>query len=457
MTGEEILAAAGGAAVAEAPAEGATEEVVETPAEETSADGGAAPEAGEQPTEEIPEGKEGEQPEEEADYTSGDGRKILDAKLRKGIAALRKTDKIAAKAVADAYFAKDAIMKELPDAKSAGDAIQSIRGMKATIEALGGEQGIADIQEEVSDWRNEAKQFAEGDPELIAKLGEADPEALVTNAHNVLDWLRDYKKGELFENAILPAFTEKLEGAGFFNALDSLAGFIKEGKGQEAWDLLQRVMEWGKGVRANAAKFKTEQEARPKRNLEREEIDREREQLNNEKVQNFNQNVNSNLAQINNRSMSKIVEPFFRDLKLPHEGRREFVNSLQLRIWKMIEQDKTFQMQAKVKRAKSSPMDFAEFVSGKFSELLPREFTKLRNSMYPSWKPKGPGTGGGKPNDAAPAAGDKKPAPVATGFIQLKEQLSGDKVDWKKSSQIEYIAGRAVGKDGKRYRWAVRH
>lgn len=178
MAGEENLALAAGATAVAEPAEATTEEVVETPAEETpeggTPEGEEAP-SGEETPEEHGEEEHPEGEEDEADYTSGDGRKILDSKLRKGIAELRKTDKVAAKAVADAYFSRQAILKEFPEAKSAGDAIQQIRGMRATLETYGGEQGLTDMKSEVEDWRGEAKQFAEGNPELIAKLGEARP------------------------------------------------------------------------------------------------------------------------------------------------------------------------------------------------------------------------------------------------------------------------------------------
>jgi hypothetical protein len=462
MAGEENLALAGAAAVAE-PTEAPAEEVVETPAEETPAEGGTpegeeAP-SGEETPEEHGEEEHPEGEEDEADYTSGDGRKILDAKLRKGIAELRKTDKVAAKAVADAYFSRQAILKEFPEAKSAGDAIQQIRGMRATLESYGGEQGLTDMKSEVEDWRGEAKQFAEGNPELIAKLGEADPEALVTNAQNVLAWLKDYKKGELYDQALLPDLGDRLEGANFYGALDAIEAQIKAGKGQEAYDLLQNVKAWANGIKEKSTKFKTDRASRPKVDPEREAIARDRQALDQEKVQHFEENVNSNLAQFNNKAISKTVEPFFRDLKLPNDGRREFVNALQSRIWAAQKTDKVFQSQAKAQRAKASPLQFAEFISRDFGERLPREFARLRNSMYPNWKPKGPGTGGanGKPNGAAPA-GDKKPAPVAGASLMLKDPLPGDQVDWTKTQQIQYIAGKNVwGKNGKRYGWAVRH
>lgn len=479
MAGEEIFAGAtGAAAVADAPAAEPAEEVVETPAEETPADGGAAPETEEQPSEETPEehGEE-EQPaeEEEADYTSGDGRKILDAKLKKGIAELRKIDKGAAKAVADAYFSRQAILKEFPEAKSAGDAIQQVRTMRATLESFGGETGLTEMKQEVDDWRGEGQLFAEGSPELIAKLGEAavkgdNVEAMVSNAQNILDWLKDYKKGELFDQALLPALGDRLETANFFATLDAMEKALttvdpttKNVDGQRVYDLLQSIRTWAKDIRDKSAKFKETRAARPKVDPEREAIARDRQQLDQERTQHFEENVNSNLAQMNNRAMSKVIEPFFRDLKLEIEGRREFTNSLQSRIWNAQKNDKTFQSLAKAQRAKSSPLQFAEFIARDYAERLPREFAKLRNSLYPNWKPKGPGTGvaNGKPNGAAPAE-KGKPASAATGnVIRLAQPLTGDRVDWSKTPQVAYISGGAkapvIGKDGKLYQWAVRH
>src|ERR1700687_1930345 len=423
MAGEENLALAGAAAVAE-PAEAPAEEIVETPAEETPADGGTpegeeAP-SGEETPEEHGEEEHPEGEEDEADYTSGDGRKILDAKLRKGIAELRKTDKVAAKAVADAYFSRQAILKEFPEAKSASDAIQQIRGMRATLESFGGEQGLTDMKSEVEDWRGEGDQFADGDPALIEKLGEAavkgdNVQAMVDNAQNILNWLKDYKKGELFDQALLPALAERLEGANFFGApsdmekaLTTVDPTTKTVDGQKVYDILQNMKAWAKGISEKGAQFKKDRESRPKVDPEREALTRDREKLNQERTQHFEENVNSNLAQFNNKAISKTVEPFFRDLKLPNDGRREFVNALQSRIWAAQKADKVSQTNAASQKKKSSPLQFAEFVARDFAERLPTHFKNLRNSMYPNWKPKAPGTNGnanGKAS-AAPAPGE---------------------------------------------------
>lgn len=242
-------------------------------------------------------------------------------------------------------------------------------------------------------------------------------------------------------------------------ALTTIDPTTKTVDGQRVYDILQNMKAWAKGISEKGAQFKKDRENLPKVDPEREALNRERQELDTQKVQHFEENVNSNLAQFNNKAISKTVEPFFRDLKLPNDGRREFVNALQSRIWASQKTDKVFQSQAKAQRAKASPLQFAEFISRDFAERLPREFARLRNSMYPSWKPKGPGTGSanGKPN-GAPADKGKPAASAAPGApIMLKEPLAGDQVDWGKTQQIQYIAGKATGKNGKRYQWSVRH
>src|SRR5262249_221817 len=112
------------------------------------------------------------EPDDEIDYEQ-DGRKV-DDKTKKAIAELAKTNKDAARAVRDAYFRPTALLKELPEAKTFDEAIKTVRGMKATIESLGGEEGITKLNEEVGDYRREIDQFAKGDPALIKQLYEAN-------------------------------------------------------------------------------------------------------------------------------------------------------------------------------------------------------------------------------------------------------------------------------------------
>ena len=113
------------------------------------------------------EGGEGEGESDGSEFET-DGRKIDDA-TKKALASLKKVDPAAAKRVAEAYFKKQGYEKVFPT-------IHEARGAKATLEAVGGTKGIAEMQTAVSDYDREIAQFAQGDPELINNLWTSNPE-----------------------------------------------------------------------------------------------------------------------------------------------------------------------------------------------------------------------------------------------------------------------------------------
>ena len=127
----------GGAAVAEPE--------VTPGAEGTPAPEGAPAEGGE-PTPEGGEPKP-ETPPEETDPEAGlhEDSRIVDVKTRQQIAELRKTNPALAKVASDAIFGRQAVMKEFPEAKSIGDVLKSVRAQRATLEAVGGEEGITKL------------------------------------------------------------------------------------------------------------------------------------------------------------------------------------------------------------------------------------------------------------------------------------------------------------------------
>jgi hypothetical protein len=447
---EEVLAA-GAAATATETAEPEVQPT-ETPEVET-------PEVRPAPEGVEPEAAEAEGAE--AEFDAEESARIGSAKLRDALGKFGKADKAAARELKNVYFEREAILKEFPEARSAKDAIREIRTIKATLESIGGEPGIEEMQTEIGDWRDEAERFAAGEMSLINELGESNPEALGLAAANSLDWLAAHN-GPAFDAAIVPALDARLEGAGFYSMLEALAENIQKGDGQTAWNNLQKTIEWAKTIRSNAGKQREGRQAMMNADpREAEFAEREERLAAHEKSLNEG-SINSYLTPLNNRALVKLVDPLMRDMKVRPEGRRDFVNVLQQKIWAAMKADKVFQKRAKALIAQGNHQASAEFIHDKFNELLPSFFMRQRNYLYPSWRPRANNgkvpVSGARP--AAPAApGQKKPgAPAApTSAIMIKEPLKGDDVDWKKTPQVLYIAGKAYGKNGKFYQWSVRH
>lgn len=381
--------------------------------------------------------------EVEVDLYTKDGREVADAALKKAIIEIAKTDKAAARATRDAYFSNQAVLKEFPEAKSIGDVLREIRAAKNTIESLGGDQGITELQEEVTDYRNEIAQFASGDPKLIEELYEANPESTALMTANALAVLEGKDK-KIFDNVILPALVKRLEEVGLNKYLVRIADFIKEGKGQEAYDAVAEVGKWLTDVNEAAKKAI---DGRGKRDPRQDELDRRRQELDTQSKQLFERSIATEVNRRNNSSLSRVVEPLFKTLKLTPEGRREFINGLQSRIWAAMKADKTFQRQARGIMEKGDQDRAAQFIAQKFEELAPEMFRKHRNALYPNI-----GTGATKPGPAKPAgagngAAAGKPAGAATGAkvgYKPGTKPNREDVDWSKTSDTQWISGKGI-------------
>lgn len=386
-----------------------------------------------------------------------DGRKV-DAATRKALAALKKVDPAAAKQLFADHGRAERIREEL-GVKNLSEAVNKVRQMSATLESVGGEEGLTDLQGEVEDYRTEIAQFSNGDPALLTQLREANPEQFANMVTQGLEQMAQHMSAEQFDNAILPTMVARLDKAGWFASVPQLLELIKEGKGQEAYDLTTKMASW-----LNNAKgmVKKQLDLKSQKNPEREQLDRDRAKLNQDKQEAFESSVSVDVNRSNNTATSKLVEPFFKDLKLQPEGRREFINALNSRIWKAMEKDASFQRAAKSLLAKGDKDRSARFVSAKFAELLPEAFRNLRNAMYPNYVRGGTKTSAnaGKKNagagGGAGANGKGNGAGGAAAVNYTGGKPNRDDVDWARTSETLWISGRAFLKnkpDMIRFNW----
>ena len=387
----------------------------------------------------------------EIDGIETDGRKIDDA-TRKAIAALKKIDPASAKRVAENYFRMGGVMKEV-GATTPSEAVNKVRQLAATVESLGGDEGITNLQSEVEDYRNEIKQFQAGDPALLDQLHTASADQFSTMIEQGLNLLAQ-KSPALFDKALVGSMVARLENSGMFSSVDSLLALIKDGKGQEAYDLTIQIQKWLAGAKGKAQK---QVEIASQKNPEREALDRDRAKLDEDKREAYEGRVGSDVNRQNNSVTSKLVEPFFKDLKLGNEGRREFVNALNSRLWGKMKADLAFQRAAKALMAKGDEAKSSRFIHAKFAELLPTEFKTLRDAMYPNYTRGGTKTSADAGKKAGVAGDKTAAAATGAGPAYAGGRPDRDSVDWTRTNETLWISGRAFLKgkpDMVKFNWS---
>src|SRR5258705_7224530 len=100
------------------------------------------------------------------------------------------------------------------------------------------------MQEEVSDYRKEIEQFSNGDRGLIEQLYKGNPESTVKMVEAALDVFRDNNNTAALDQVLMAPMVERLKQVGLHRKLVEAANFVKEGKGQEAYDTLGAIGEW---------------------------------------------------------------------------------------------------------------------------------------------------------------------------------------------------------------------
>lgn len=431
MDGIEAIAAAPESTVIESPTPETPESTTpESPTPET-------PDTPESPTPESGEEEElpGDPGDEEALET--DARK-LDDKTRKMVADLKKTNPAAAKELANQFFRRLAYEKEFPT-------VQDARQAKATIESLGGEEGISKLQEEVTDYRSEIEQFANGDPALVEQLYKSNPESTAKMVEAALDIFTQSNNIQALDSVLLRPIAQRLQQVGLHTHLLKAAEFIKNGKGQEAYDTLGAIGEWLTKLTGDAEKMGTTRTAKDPRE---EQLTQREQKLQEQEARNVERVIHEEVSRLNNRSLSKTIEPFFKELKLNHEGRREFTQNLQSKIWAAMKADEVFVRNANNVKKKGDHAATAKFVNAKFNEVLPAVFRSYRNSLYPNLMKAAAKNGQPTATNGKPAPA--KAAPTNSTVIKVADAPKFDEVDWSKDPGDKlWSTGYAYLKNGK--------
>ena len=281
-----------------------TTETTETPTVETPTTETPATETTETPTE---TGEEEELPgdpgDEEAIATDA---RTMDKQTRETIAELKKTNPVAAKLLAKQFYGRQAYEKEFPT-------VQEARQAKATLESLGGEEGITELQNEVTDYRKEIEQFWNGDRGLIESLYKGNPESTVKMVEAALDVFRDNNNVAALDQVILGPMVQRLQQVGLHSHLLKAAEFIKNGKGQEAYDTLGAIGEWLSKLTGDAEKSATNRTVKDPRE---EQLTQREQRLQQQEKENFDRSIASEVNELNNRALGKTIGSFFKEVNL---------------------------------------------------------------------------------------------------------------------------------------------
>ncbi len=365
------------------------------------------------------------------------GQTVLDAKARATIEELRAKDPQLAKVFRDALFETDRFSRAIPGG------LKEVQELRDTVEQLGGEHGIREVQEKLAGWDSFDDQYMAGDPKALEFM-LSTPES--QQAFLKLAPMAMNKFEELNPEGYASYLCQRIVGDAVANrvpiAMELAQHYLAAGDAQKAAEQFGQVVKWFQGLDATAKKpvetAKTQQAPDPRvAELEQQNQGFVREQWRQETAKEQNAVYASEL----NRLLG--------GRKVTDVQREDILHRVQTKLGLRIkEQEKTLERYFGAKD-KDGFLKFANSFSKKHIPELLREAVDRYVPQKPGPKVT-PVPQGGQPL-RPPVNGAK----AEQGFTQVQTMPSSGQIDWSNpfNTKANILAGKCIDVNGKRLKW----
>jgi len=308
---------------------------------------------------------------------------------------------------------------------------QEMRSMQETFDALGGEEGISSMRQEVQDYANVLSQVAAGDPKAVEQVFADSVEGGKKLTMHAFDKLKSVDPA-MHSALAMSAFGDILKGSGFPDGLNTLAAGI-DGLLEDIarTDGQKDAYRTASNLKAWFDKFKAMGE-RPKDNQpdEREKSLAEKEKALNTEKENiwrntFNENLNKELVA---PAFKTQMDAFLKGRSLTPQQKAKIETDFYSALSQEFANDKKFAEKRDMLTGRRDEKGLKAIYSPRLGELVPKVFKGVRDQL-------GYGGAAGRPPAAAAATGPtfgKKP--------------DASEVDWSKDRGRIRFMGKSNGK-----------
>ncbi len=337
----------------------------------------------------------------------------------------------AVKSLADSYFRADAYAKVFPRVEEAAAA-------KQLIDAVGGIEGVTQIQTRLQQQDVMDGQLKTGDPAALDSAFKNFPEGMATLAPHYLDRLQQTNP-QAFENTIAPHAISLFDKAG---VLGHVAAMAAETDPARKSAMANELASWMKQQGDNVKNLRN---AAPKSPVDDQLKQRmtAQEQRENEF---FSKQVDLSVNNASAPQLTKIADQYAKTYKLNDIQKTRFASSLAQRVVHEMLADKTFKDQDSIRRNSKDVEKVASFRAAEFTRRLEDAAFKEAQELYGATSRPTNGTGEVKP------AGPKS-APDGGPLLVSRAMTPADLDMRRDPNGYLFIANKGYRKDGTFVTW----
>ncbi len=374
-------------------------------------------------------------------------------KVKGLVESLKKTDPALAKEIKNLFFAADALKKEIPGG------LPEVRQMKATLEELGGKEGIESLKAEKAEWSQIDEKFANGDPTVLDEFAQFNPEGFAKLIPGALDKLATIDR-DAYNHSLAGVFVSTLDSWRFMDSLERMAenlSRIVDDKGNQLCGneikRLEGMAKQYESLREMASKV-----PQAKTDTEKQKLESERAQLAQERTQIATTYVADSTQKYAERKYAQFIPVESRNRKFDVEALKKisygddqgtafdrFQREIDSEVAQLIRQDPATVKKIQDAVTAGRKEDAVKLSNSKFDAVVQTAIKRVVGRWATTFNPRG----------ATAKAGTKQETVTASGVKQLESAPELSLVDQSDPAwRINYMMhSKAKLKTGQRVAW----
>lgn len=406
------------------------------------------PEAVEQPNEPTAQGLPEITPPEDQQRT--DAQPPADAP--KGDTAAREVSKMM-RELREAHPERAQLLKQVQDAffrastyQSHYDTPEAAQRAKVTFEALGGDEGIAQLQEHSGLYQQMEDMASKGSPEMISSWREEYPDGFRKAAPVILSEL-EKMDARAFSETIRPHLVKSLASSGLTDAMQRIAYLAKQANNDMLTREVGSVQAWLDGM------TQEEQQRQQQQNDPRNaQFDQRARELSTREASIRTQQITSEVQPYLTKTITDSLADYTKGKTLSEKASGDLRNAVLQEINSTLSADKVYQANLSALNGKGDVKAILKYIRSNVDAVkgrIAREVWARRSEPFRAAAPAN--------SQPAPKNGQQPPAARQqqnAAPLRVPAKPNGTDIDWSKDpDRMLYITGKAHLRNGKFVQW----
>lgn len=310
------------------------------------------------------------------------------------------------------------------------------RQAKATLDLLGGSDGIAKFQSEIAVVEQIDASIKEGDPQVIEDIATDFPEGFKKLAGPYLDKLQRLDPAA-YASTLQPHVFASMEAAGLGSVIEKINQCIAANDTNGLKDIAGKLQSWFGAQKQQAGqRVKTD-------DPERLKLQNEQKQFNEQREQAFREDVGKQTVTHQNDQITKTLAPYLKSKPLGADAKTDLVDGVNREVNRLLKADPTYhaQVKAMLNHKGRDQQKIVQYINAAVAEAAPKAVKAVWGRRYGSFTPA----------KTAPTAQQQQQQQNATqsGPIKLAQKPNREDVDWAKDpSRVLFVTSKAYMKSG---------